>query len=102
MSPSQSYHTNPGSDEFLYRLLNSSSLWGNNQEAMMLQEALATTTKPLEKEKSNSNRIIIRLEILASLIFFAVVFITQLVNNSNVVSDPVEPKLVEQQKLIAY
>lgn len=104
MSHSQNPYTFPGSDESLYRLLNYSSLSilpGNNWEAMVLQEALSPTTKPLEKEKSNSNRII-RLEIVASLIFFLIVLFAQLTNNSNVVSASVDTHKVEQHKLVTY
>ena len=62
---------------------------------MMRQEAEATATQPLEKEKSNSGTLI-RLEIVASLIFFGVVLLTIAVNNSNVVSAPLDTHKVEQ------
>ena len=104
MSPSKNHYTKPGSDESLYRLMNSSCLWmshGNDWEAMMLQEALSTATQPLEKEKSHSGQII-RLEIVASLIFFLIVLIAQLANNSNGVSTQFDTHKFEQYKLMAY
>ena len=99
MSHSKNHYTPPGSDESLARLMNYSSLWmcqGSDWEAIMRQEAFNTATQPLEKEKSNSGTLI-RLEIGASIIFFGIVLLTQVLNNSNVVSAPLDTHKVEQQ-----
>ena len=104
MSHSKNHYTPPNSDESLYNLLNHSSLGifpGNDWEAIMRQEALVTDTQTPDKEKSNSGKII-QLEIVASLIFFLIVLIAQLTNNSNIVSAPVDTHQVEQYKLMAY
>ena len=98
MSHSKNHYTPPGSDESLARLMNYSSLWmcqGSDWGAMMRQEAEATATQPLEKEKSNSGTLI-RLEIVASIIFFGVVLLTIAVNNSYVVSAPLDTHKVQQ------
>ncbi len=99
MSHSKNHYAPPGSDESLARLINYSGLWmcqGSDWEAMMRQEAFTTATQPLEKEKSNSGTLI-RLEIVASIIFFGVVLLTIVVNNSNVASAPLDTNKVEQQ-----
>lgn len=52
-------HTSSDSDESLNRMkLSLGSCQGYNWEAIMLQEALATTTQPREKHKSRSDKII--------------------------------------------
>jgi hypothetical protein len=84
-------YTPPGSDESLYRLMNSSLLMCQvfNSEAIMLTEAEATITQPLPVKKTNLGKIIC-LEIVASLILIGLALSVQLTNNSNVVKGTVE------------
>ena len=59
MPHSKYRNTSYVSDESVYWLnLSLGSCQGYNWEAIMLQEALATTTQPIEEKKSNSRRIL--------------------------------------------
>ncbi len=83
--------TPPGSDESLYRMMNLSlgSCQGYNWEAMMLQEALATTTQPREEKKPNSGQIIL-FEIVMSLIFIGVAWLVGNNPQTSVVDTPTD------------
>ena len=76
MPRSKYSYTPPGSDESLYRMMNSSL--GNchvySWEAMMLTEALATTTQPREEKKANSGKII-RLWAVVSLVLIGLAWL---------------------------
>ena len=98
MSPEKNPPPTPGYDESLYNLI--SSLWvcqGGNWEAMTRQDAFATATQPLETEKSNSG-VIIRIEILASLILVGVSLLIHWTSNPQTVSVPVDTQKVQLQQ----
>jgi hypothetical protein len=99
MPYSKDSYTPPGSDESLYRMMNS-SLWmcrGSNVEAIMLTEAMANITQPLPAKKSNLAKII-RWEIVASLVLIGLALFVQLTNHSNVVETTVEHQYTSQHQ----
>ena len=91
MPHSKDSYTPPGSDESLYRMMNS-SLWMSGSfyaEAIMLTEAMANITQPLPAKKSNLAKII-RYRIVANLVLIGLALGVQLTNHSNVVEATVE------------
>ena len=91
MPQSKYSYTPPGSDESVERMMNSSL--GNchvySWEAMMLTEALATTTQPREEKKANSGQII-RLGTVVSEILIGLVCLVGVESQSDVVDTPTE------------
>ena len=88
---SKDSYTPPGSDEALDQMINS-SLWncqGCNLSAMMLTEALATTTELGEEKKSNGD-LTIQLEILVSLILIVVALFVGINLQTERVETPVD------------
>ncbi len=91
MPYSKDRYTYPGSDESLYRMMNS-SLWNcqdYNLEITMLTEALATTTQPREEKKLNAGRIM-QLEIVVSSILIGVALLVGANLQTDVVETPVD------------
>ncbi|MDJ0536245.1 MAG: hypothetical protein QNJ70_27765 [Xenococcaceae cyanobacterium MO_207.B15] len=78
MSQSKPKLSNPGSDECLYNLINSSSI-NHNVEATMLQEAFATR---IDKEANPKCNPIIRLEIIINLILIGAAILVQFTHNT--------------------
>lgn len=99
---SEKHHTpSPGCDESLYNLL--SALWvcqGSNWEAMTRQDAFATAMQPLKTEKTNLG-IIIKVEIILSLLLIGASILIHWTSNSSASSAafdaPTFPSAFEQR-----
>ena len=98
MPQSKDRYPLPGSDESLALLLlsNQSLYPGSDCEAMMLQEALATTTdtESLTETKPSSRRII-GLEIVASLLLIGIGLLVQLSHKTDIVTPTLELETAE-------
>ena len=90
MSHSKYNHTSSDSDESLNRMkLSLGSCQGYNWDAIMLQEALATTTQPREKQKSRSDKII-GLGTVLSWILLGLVLLVGFSTQADIVDTPTD------------
>lgn len=101
MSSEKHHTTSPGCDESLYNLL--STLWacqGSNWEAMTRQDAFATAMQPL-KTKKTSLGVIIKIEIILSLLLIGASLLIHWTSNSGAGSatfdTPTFPSAFEQR-----
>lgn len=91
-------HTSSDSDKSLNRMkLSLGSCQGYNWEAIMRQEALATTTQPREKQKSHSDTII-GLGIVLSWILLGLVFLVGFGTQADIVDTPTDTRHAAQHQ----